>query len=366
MIGPPWHLDVNLTTLHRDEFWAGGGEGMTERSIAQQLVDAVVADFPDHAPGTRPVHTIGIGVTGYFEASTVAAGFCTAEHFQGQRVPVTVRFSNGSGSPVQHDGWSDARGMATRFHLANGAATDLIAMTICEFFSPTVEDFLAFSKSARMRKVVRQSGWSKIGDLLQLKMPLPDPMPGQTESGALGSMVYANHHRSAQIAAFEAATIGAPVSYARATYSAAHCFVVTAPDAIRRYVRFQWQPVAGIKLIDPSQTGDNHYLHQELRNRLAYWPAQFLLLMTIGEDGDAFDDPTTPWPLKRRRIMMGTLTIVAVAEDQQRDCEKISFNPCRLVPGIEISDDPILAARRDAYEYSREQRGGTPCPFHRG
>ncbi|HVF94312.1 MAG TPA: catalase [Sphingomonas sp.] len=337
---------------------------MVEQSVAKRLVDAVVADFPDHAPGTRPVHTIGIGVTGHFKATTVARDYCTAEHFQGQDVPVTVRFSNGSGSPVQHDGWSDARGMATRFHLAQEGATDLIGMTICEFFAPTVEEFLAFSASARMSPVARESGWAKIVDMLHLKMPLPDPMPGQRRSGAPGSMVFANHHRSTQIAAIEAATIGAPSSYARATYSAVHSFVVTAPDATRRHVRFQWRPVAGIKLIDPTQAGDDRYLHGELRARLAHWPAQFLLVMTIGEDGDDVADPTTPWPLKRRRIVMGSLTLTTVAADQQRDCERIAFNPCRLVPGIDLSDDPILAARRDAYEVSREERHGTPCPFH--
>src|SRR5271156_1376476 len=121
---------------------------MNSLSISQQLVDAVISDFPDHAPGTIPVQTTGIGVDGYFEASDVALNYCTAEHFQGPRVPVLVRFSNGSGSPVQHDGWSDARGMATRFFLKDQAATDLIAMTLTEFFVPTVNDFLAFTKAA--------------------------------------------------------------------------------------------------------------------------------------------------------------------------------------------------------------------------
>ncbi len=336
---------------------------MDDAGIAERLVDAVIADFPDHRPGTRPVHTIGIGVTGSFGASDVARNYCTAAHFQGKTVPVSVRFSNGSGSPIKHDGWSDVRGMAARFHLADGAATDLVAMTLREFFSPTVEDFLAFSAAARMSPVTRQSPWSKIVDMLQLKPPMPDPMPGQTASNAAGSLDYANHHRPAQLAVFDAATIGAPVSYARATYNAVHAFVVTAPDRTRRYVRFFWQPMAGIKLTDPAAPPRDDYLHQELRDRLRYWPAEFQLLMTIGEPGDAIDDPTVPWPLTRRRVVMGTLTLSAVAADQIAGCEKLSFNPCRLVPGIELSNDPILAARRDAYEVSRERRGGTGCPF---
>ena len=36
--------------------------------------------------------------------------------------------------------------MATRFHLADGAATDLIAMTLPEFFTPTLETFLPFGR----------------------------------------------------------------------------------------------------------------------------------------------------------------------------------------------------------------------------
>ena len=335
-------------------------------SIARQLVDAVISDFPDHAPGTRPVHTIGIAVTGQFTASDVARGWCKAVHFQGGRLPVTVRFSNGSGSPVQHDGWSDVRGMATRFHLADGAATDLIAMTLREFFSPTVEDFLAFSNQSKMTPVNRESAWSKILDVLQLKRPLADPMKGQTQSGAAGSLAYANHHRASQLAVFDAGDIGAPVSYARAMFHAVHTFVVTAPDGTRRHVRFTWQPAAGVRVTDPARPPVDDYLHQELRERLGRWPVEFLLMMTVGEAGDVFDDPTAPWPSNRVRVMMGTLRLTAVAEDQQADCEKISFNPCRLTPGIELSGDPILAARREAYEVSREMRGGVPCPFNHG
>ncbi len=80
--------------------------------------------------GTRPVHTVGVGVDGHFVASDLARAYCIAEPFQGHRVPGSTRFSNGSGSPVQHDGWSDVRGMATRSHLRDEAATDLIAMTL--------------------------------------------------------------------------------------------------------------------------------------------------------------------------------------------------------------------------------------------
>lgn len=338
---------------------------MDNSTVAKRLVDAVISDFPDHAHGTRPVHTVGVGVDGYFVASDVARTYCIAEHFQGQRIPASVRFSNGSGSPVQHDGWSDVRGMATRFHLLGNAATDLIAMTLGEFFAPTVEAFFAFTKDAQPKPVHRESPWRKILNMLQLKPPLPDPMPGQSVSGDAGTLSYANRHRFAQLGVFQAGVIGAPVSYARATYHAVHTFVVTAPDGVRRHVRFSWQPVAGVRTTDPTAAPVDSYLRQELEDRLRQWPARFMLMMTIGEAGDAFDDPTKPWPAKRVRVAMGTLALTNVAEDQAAACEHISFNPCRLLPGIEASGDPILQARRDAYEVSRELRGGVQCPFNR-
>jgi catalase len=105
----------------------------------------------------------------------------------------------------------------------------------------------------------------------------------------------------------------------------------------------------------------DEYLREELENRLRRWPARFMLMMTIGDAGDALDDPTQPWPVRRIRVVMGSLTLIKVAEDQAADGERISFNPCRLSPGIEVSRDPILEARLGAYEVSREMRGG--CPF---
>ncbi|MFT6774410.1 MAG: catalase [Paracoccaceae bacterium] len=336
---------------------------MNTPDLAQRLVNAVISDAPDHAAGTRPVHTIGVGVKGDFIALPIAREYCVAEHFNGGVVPVTIRFSNGSGSPAQHDGRSDPRGMATRFHLESGP-TDLIAMTLREFFSPTIKDFFELTAAAVPRAIVRESSWRKIVNMLKLIPALPDPPSGETHDNAAGLLAYANGFHTAAPAVLQAAAIGAPLSYARATYHAVHTFVAVAPDGRRRHVRFTWQPVSGVRRTDPKAPEKDIYLKGELETRLARWPARFILNMTVGEVGDALDDPTKSWPQKRIKIAMGTLTLKAVAEDQVADCEKLSFNPCRLTPGLELSDDPILRARRDAYETSREMRGATACPFN--
>jgi catalase len=341
---------------------------MNDPTQAKRIVDSIRADFTDSDRDKRPIHTIGIGVKGTFEPSDVARTYCIAEHFQPRPksdppVTVSVRFSNGSGSPAPRDGWSDVRGMATRFHLRDGGATDLIAMTLGEFFVRNVDEFLDFTKSAQQAPVERESPWRKILDMLALKPPLPDPPKGQTKSGDAGTLDYANKHRFAQLGVFQAGMIGAPVSYVRAVYHAVHTFIVVGPDGIRRPVRFSWKPVAGVETTDPAKTPVDNYLQDELRERLKQWPARMMLMMVIGEAGDVLEDPTVPWPAKRVRVVMGTLTLTGVAEDQVAECEKLSFNPWRLVTGIEPSDDLTLKARRDAYEDSRLRRGVTQCPF---
>ena len=161
---------------------------MDDPSIAEKLVEALAR--PDGSPKLRPVHSIGIGATGYFVASQAARDYCVAEHFQGEKIAVTVRFSNGSGSATQHDGWSDVRGMATRFHLAEGAATDLIAMTLPEFFTPTPETFLDFAVTAKPAPYLRESPWRKILDMLRLTLPMRNPYPGETISPDAGAIQF--------------------------------------------------------------------------------------------------------------------------------------------------------------------------------
>jgi catalase len=334
---------------------------MDDTGMAEELVDVLV--LPDGRPDLRPVHAIGIGATGYFEASDVARDYSIAGHFQGERIPVKVRFSNGSGSAVERDGWSDVRGMATQFHLANGV-TDLIAMTLPAFFTPSPETFLSFLKASRPAPVTRESPWRKLLDMLRLVPPLDDPPPGQKDSPDAGAILFADRNDYAKVAVSQAAMIGAPVSYARADYHAVHTFVIVAPDGTRRWVRFSWQPVSGVLNTDPHKTPIDQYLQDELRKRVAEAPARFTLMMAIGEAGDDFNDPSRPWPPHRVRVMMGMLTIDHIPEDQVANCERLSFNPGRLIPGIEPSDDPVLRVRRDAYEISRQRRdGAAACPF---
>ncbi|WP_372570590.1 catalase [Ruegeria jejuensis] len=338
---------------------------MDDPKLVEDIVHAL--DIEGGSTERRPVHTIGVGATGFFEPSPVAKDFCTAEHFQPTEKPldVAVRFSNGMGLVEEHDGWSDVRGMAVRFKLSNDRATDLISMTLPVFFAPTPDTFLQFALAARPKECHRETPWQKIRDFLKLQLPMPDPYPGQETRPNEGATEFADKHAFAQPGVLQASVIGAPVSYVRASYHAVHTFIVTDPDGTDRWVRFNWQPIAGVLNTNPLDPPVDVYLKEDLEKRLANGIERFSLMMTIGETGDDFNDSTKQWPPHRKRVMMGLLTLKEVPEDQEAHAEKLSFNPWLLTDGIRPSEDPVLKIRKDVYEFSSKRRGGIPCPFSR-
>jgi catalase len=67
-------------------------------------------------------------------------------------------------------------------------------------------------------------------------------------------------------------------------------------------------------------------------------------------------DPTAQWPAERATVRLGELTITAIATDRERDGDVLVFDPTRVTPGVECSDDPILHARSAAYRVSVARR----------
>jgi len=339
-------------------------QGQDVDGLSGRLYDALLLDYPDHQEGTRPVHTVGIGATGYFVPSLGAREYSRAVQFAGATIAVTVRFSNGSGSPVEHDDALDVRGMAAKFHLGTDREADLIMITLPVFFAKTPEDFLGFARAGVPRFDPLPTWWDRLVDKLLLRPDPTRPDPHNPDDGSAGVLAYANRHASARPGTIAALMLVTPTSYARATYHALHTFKATNADGLVRYVRLSWEPVAGVRPIGGAEVPED-YLHQELGERLRHGPARFVLRMVVAGEGDDVDDPTRLWDTTRLRVVMGELFLTELLEDEDA-CERLSFNPTRTVTGLECSDDPILAARRDAYEYSCRRRGGTGCPVGGG
>src|SRR5258708_10070394 len=108
--------------------------------LATQIVDLANKVDGVH-PGFRAFHAKGVVVEGTFKASSEAARLSRATLFNGSPIPVTTRFSDGSGMPTVPDG-SPAmpRGIAIRYHLAGGDDTDMVTNSFKFFPVRTGED----------------------------------------------------------------------------------------------------------------------------------------------------------------------------------------------------------------------------------
>ena len=116
-------------------------------TLWEEIVDAVNAINGSH-PGFRAVHAKGTVCEGTFTATPEAAKLSRAAHLQGEPVKTTVRFSNASGNPKTSDANPIAgRGLAVKFHLPDGDATDQATVPLPVFMVRDAEDFLAFTKA---------------------------------------------------------------------------------------------------------------------------------------------------------------------------------------------------------------------------
>ena len=113
--------------------WSGAAAA-DEKPIAEQIVDAMNKVFGVHN-GFRANHAKGIVVEGSFKGTPGAAALSKARLFNGDEIPLTVRFSDATGLPTIPDGTPTANphGIAIKFHLPDGSDTDLVTNSL-KFF----------------------------------------------------------------------------------------------------------------------------------------------------------------------------------------------------------------------------------------
>jgi catalase len=289
-------------------------------SLAEEIVDAINEISGVH-PGHRAAHAKGTLMTGTFTGA--GTDLTTAPHLQGEPVRVTARFSNGGGDPGIPDYAREGRGMAVKFYLPDGAKTDIVALTLPCFFVRTPEDFLEFTRARK--------------DPERL---MPDWLGAHPEA----------------LTAIQAA-LGAdpPVSYATCAYNSIHSFRWIDADGGSRFVRYRWEPEAGVETLSPedAKARGRDYLQEDL---LARGEIAFRLKAIVATDEDAVDDPTVAWPAEREQVEVGRLVVEGPELERERDGDILVFDPTRVIDGIELSDDAILRFRGPAYSVSVERR----------
>jgi catalase len=282
--------------------------------------------------GMRRVHAKGTLCSATFTPDPAAASISRAAHLTGGPHRAHVRFSNGGGNPEGRDTAPDGRGLAMKVYLPDGSTTDLIGLTLSQFFVRTPEDFLAF---------------------LQAREPGPDGKPDMAKLGA-----FFGEHPEGVAAAQEAVTAKPPVSYAQLTYNAIHAFRFVDADGNGRFVRYRWVPAAGEAFLESAEGEGPNYLQDDLRTRFESGPVVFDVVAILAQDGDDPDDPTVAWPDDREIVPLGRLDITAVATDRERDGDVLVFDPSRVTDGVELGGDKLVQARSDAYAESVLRRSG--------
>ena len=301
-----------------------------EASTAEQTIDVMNTLFGKH-PGARANHAKGVVAEGSFTPSPEAAKISKASLFQGPAVPVTVRFSDATGVPTIPDGAADANphGLALKFKLSDGSEMDVVTNALKYFPVATGEDF------RDLLKAVAESG------------------PKAAHPTALER--FAAAHPAAATAGGTAKT---PSSLARQTYNGVNAFILVDAAGKRQPFRFRFVPVEGEEILAPDEAAkrDPNFLMAEIGPRVAKTPAKFRMLAQLAEPGDPTNDATKPWPDDRKTVDLGTVTVSKVVPDSAEAEKALLFMPNNLTDGIEVSDDPLIDARVQAYAVSFSRR----------
>lgn len=301
------------------------------KSVPEQTIDTLngLAGGP-HA-GFRANHAKGVLVTGVFNPSADAAAISTAPHFK-ESVPVTVRFSTGTGVPMIPDANPNSRpyGMAIRFTLPKGGFTDFVGISYDGFPVSTPEDFLGLLNAV-----------ASIGKSTESPAPIEK---------FLGS------HPAAL--AFVQAPKPAPLSFGSQSYFGVNAFEFTNASGAKRFGRYRIIPVGGNAFISEEDAAKrpNDYLMDELPARLAQGKVNFKIVLQLAEKGDITNDGSVVWPKERAIVELGTLTLSKPVTDGKKLEKTLAFNPLILPDGIAPSSDPILLARPLAYAISVGRR----------
>jgi catalase len=295
----------------------------------EQAIDAVGEVFGRHG-GRRALHAKGVLCQGTFTATAEAAEPTRAAHMQGEEIPATVRFSNGSGNPGHPDYAPDPRGLALKLYLPDGARTDIVAVSSPRFPTRTPEGFI---------ELVTAQG---AGLAAAWKLPL----------------FLAHHPEAIPVLSAVAPTLLPPASYAAIPYYGIHAFKWIDREGGERHVRYELVPDTPAARLSPwaARRRGRDYLQEEICERLARGPVGFTLELQIATPRDRVDDPSAAWPRGRRRARAGTLLITGLETERETGEDVLVFDPARVTDGIECSADPVLRFRPRAYSESVKRR----------
>ena len=297
-------------------------------TTAQEVTMALEGAYGVH-PGQRRNHTKGMCAVGNFVGEPAAITFSRSALFSGDSVPVVARFSLAGGDPNASDTEKTPRGLALEFRLVDGSLQHMTMINTPMFFAAMPRTFL--------------------DKMLALKI---DPKTGKPDPAAFKAFASSHPDNTGQ-ATFLAGN-NPPVSYANTAYFGIHTFKFINRDDKVTMVKWRFEPQDGEKSLSDRQlkTWPNDFLQPALIERTRRGPVRWDMIITIGEQGDAEDNPTILWPKNRRELKIGTLTITSAMDQKGARCESINYDPLVMADGIAATNDPVLLFRSPSYASS--------------
>jgi catalase len=304
------------------------GRAAAQEVDPAELVTDIHAIFGEHH--ARAVHSKGIVLEASFEPTEQARQLSTASVFSGN-LSAKVRLSDTTGIPDIPDGdpFASPHGLAVKFALADGSEMDLVTHSFNGFPAPNAAEFGAFLKAV----AASGRGAAKPTPIEQYLQAHPKAVPFVTQQNP------------------------PPESFVTTTYFGVNAFAFTDAAGKKTVVRYRFVPAGGDKYLDAASAAAKgpNYLMEEIAERIAKAPATIDWFAQIAQPGDNAEDPSTPWPEERQLVKLGTLTLTAMAADQEGLDKSLLFLPNNVPAGIEPVD-PMIDVRSAAYPISFSER----------
>jgi len=305
----------------------------------------------------RIVHARGSGAHGYFECYEALTDITRAAPFQaaGKVTPVFVRFSTVQGERGSKDTARDVRGFAVKFYTEEGN-WDLVGNNIPVFF---IQDAMKFP------------------DLVHAVKPEPHHQMPQAASAHDTFWDFVSlMPESTHMLMWVMSDRGIPRSYATMQGFGVHTFrmVNEAGDSV--FVKFHWTPKAGTHSLVWDEAvkisgADPDYHRRDLWERIdsGNYPEYELGLQVFTEEQAeefSFDilDATKIVPEELVPVRpVGRMVLDRNPDNFFAETEQVAFCTAHILPGLDFSNDPLLAGRIHSYVDTQISRLGGPN-FH--
>ena len=302
-----------------------------------------ITNFDHERIPERIVDARGSAAHGYFECEAALTKHTRASIFAtaGKRTPVFVRFSTVVGKRGSTDTARDVRGFAVKFYTDEGN-WDLVGNNIPIFF---IQDAMKFPDLVHAAKPEPHFAMPQAATAHDTFWDFISLMP---ESTAM--MLWAMSDRAI------------PRSYRMMQGFGVHTFRFVNDKGESQFVKFHWNPVAGTHSLVWDEAvkisgADSDFHRRDLWEAIeagAYpeWELGVQIFSEQQAEKFSFDvlDATKLIPeelVPVRRV--GKMVLNRNPDNFFAETEQVAFCAAHVVPGIDFSNDPLLAGRIHSY-----------------